>query len=108
METFLAAGADVTGVGEGGEAEFFSALARALEMRVSAKDVMGPEAAEVAVVAWAGRASSSAVRALLADCAVVEGGGRTKMESGRGVTGIIAGSGGWGAPEGEGVDILML
>ncbi|EGZ68549.1 ankyrin, partial [Neurospora tetrasperma FGSC 2509] len=39
-----------------------SAFARASEMKVSAKDVMGPEAAGEAVVVWARRTSSSAVR----------------------------------------------
>ena len=73
-------------------------------MKFSAHDEIAPVV--VAVVAWVRRASLSAVRALLADCAVVEGGGRTKMGFGRGVAGIIAGGGGLGAPEGEGVDIL--
>ena len=66
---------------------------------------MEPEALGVA---WAGRASSSAVRALLADCAVVENGGGTQNMSGKAVTGIIAGGGGLGAQEGEGVVILVL
>ncbi|KAK3338066.1 hypothetical protein B0H65DRAFT_477647 [Neurospora tetraspora] len=85
-----------------------SAFARASEMKVSAKDVMGPEAAGEAVVVWAGRTSSSAVRALLADCTVVEGGGGTQRVSGRGVTGVMTGGIGLGAPRGEGVDISEL
>ena len=74
---------------------------------VSGVDEMGPVVMAVVVV-WARQASSSAVGALLANCAVVGGGGETQKMSGKGVTGIMAGGGGLRAPEGEGVDISSL